>query len=86
MKVGELINYLEDYDEDAEVFIMSQQSWPFENTVSGVVAREEIVHECENEEEGDEPKRDEAGELKPTDVFVLEGRQLRYGTKNAWNR
>ena len=29
MKVNELIEILEDMDPDADVFVMSQQSWPY---------------------------------------------------------
>ena len=39
MKVKELIDLLEEQDPDAEVLIMSQQNWPFENGVYGVTVR-----------------------------------------------
>ena len=73
MRVRELIEILEDCEPDAEVLIMSQSSWPFENSVFGVAVREEFE---DGDEEGDAPGR--------TDVFIVEGDQLRYGTKSAW--
>lgn len=36
MTVSELMRLLEDGDPEAEVRIMSQQSWPFENAIAGV--------------------------------------------------
>ena len=71
MKVRELIAKLEDYDQDARVYIMTQPSWPFENEVAGVIERAEF------EGLGKEGARS-------TDVFVLEGDQVRYGSKKAW--
>ena len=43
MKVSELIELLQDQDPDAEVMIMSQENWPFENAVAGVAVREQDV-------------------------------------------
>ncbi len=79
MKVKELIDILEEQDRDAEVLIMSQQSWPFENAVYGVASREDL-------REGDDD--DEPGATRESgassDVFIVEGQQLRYGSKAAW--
>lgn len=72
MKVIDLIEMLQDYDEDAEVFIMEQPNWPFEYSVIGVISRSEF-------------EKDEEDDKDSNDVFILEGRQLRYGNKNAWN-
>src|SRR5690606_27099311 len=36
MKVRDLIEILEDQDPDAEVLVMSQENWPFENAIAGV--------------------------------------------------
>jgi hypothetical protein len=38
MNVRDLIEMLQDYDEDAEVFIMEQPNWPFEYSVIGVIS------------------------------------------------
>lgn len=97
MRVSDLISILEDYDGDAEVRIMSQPSWPFEYAVTNVVSRPELVdeEECEcecghlphNEDcedmlyEREHPDRDKG----ISDVFIVEGRQICYGDKNAWS-
>ena len=85
MKVSELIELLQDQDPDAEVMIMSQESWPFENAVAGVAVREEFVDDDDEDCEDDE--REEPCYEKGTaanDVFLVEGQQLRYGSKAAW--
>jgi hypothetical protein len=85
MKVRDLIEILEDQDPDAEVLIMSQQSWPFENAVAGVAVREEIVEDDEDldDEEREEPRYEKG--TAANDVFIVEGQQLRYGSKAAWD-
>lgn len=85
MKVSELIEFLEDLDPDAEVFIMSQQNWPFENAVAGVVVREEMIEDDEelSDEEREEPRYEKG--TAANDVFIVEGEQLRYGSKAAWD-
>jgi hypothetical protein len=75
MKVKELIQALESYEPDAEVLMATQPSWPFENRVFGVVSREEMSPDAP-------PPHDGAN----TDVLLLEGTQLRYGSKAAWTR
>jgi hypothetical protein len=86
MTVSELIEILQDMDPSARVLIMSQQTWPFENAVVGVTIREEIMR-ADAEEDGDEDdveiEYDEG--TAATDVFIVEGRQLRYGSKTAWD-
>jgi hypothetical protein len=96
MKVRELIAVLEDLDPEAAVYIMSQPNYPFEHAVSGVALREDFT-ECDDEDEeeaeGEEderpaPTRDRwtarDADLPPSDVFILEGAQLRYGSREAW--
>lgn len=85
MKVSELIEFLEDLDPDAEVFIMSQQSWPFENAVAGVAVREEMIEADEDvdHDEREEPHYERS--TAPNDVFIVEGQQVRYGSKAAWD-
>lgn len=85
MKVRDLIEILEDQDPDAEVLIMSQQSWPFENAIAGVAVREEIVEDDEDldDEEREEPRYEKG--TAASDVFIVEGQQLRYGSKAAWD-
>jgi len=78
--VGELIELLEQYDRDAQVLLMEQPSWPFEYSIRGVVSREEIVNQ-----EPDEDRAELGDGEEINDVFILEGTQLRYGTKKAWD-
>lgn len=86
MTLNDLIeNLLEMRDEqgidgDTEVRLMTQQSWPFENTIYGLVHRDDIGKDDGEGEEGEEEGED-VGEKC---VYILEGRQLGYGTKAAW--
>ena len=77
MKVHELIEALEDMDDpEAQVFIMSQKSWPFEYSIHSVLQRSDF----EGEPAGDIEETDTSS----LDVFIVEGEQLRYGNKDAW--
>jgi len=80
MIVSELIEMLQELDPDANVLIMAQQTWPFENGISNVTTREDMLRSNED----DEDVVYENG-TSATDVFIVEGRQLRYGSKAAWN-
>ncbi len=90
MTVAELIEALQDYDEEAEVRLMTQQNYPFENALQGVTDSEEIRHTCDHEDcdcdldECDDPDCPDCQE-QDTVVFLVEGNQLGYGNKNAWN-
>ena len=81
MTIDELIERLEDYrDElggDTEIRLMTQQNWPFENDVVGLVSTEEIAT-ADNEEDDFDPDNDEF-------VYIVEGRQIKYGDKAAWD-
>lgn len=79
MKVRDLIEELEVMDQDAEVLIMIQENWPFECDLHGVVKREDF------NDEDDEDGGDYGDGLDPSDVFLVQGSQLRYGSKRAWN-
>jgi hypothetical protein len=97
MKVYELREILDDLDSEADVYIMSQESWPFENDVVGVITRGDISsHEVDEDVEADEGVEAEPwtdhdrwaapeSRLPATDVFLVEGRQLRYGSRGAWD-
>ncbi|MEO6044372.1 MAG: hypothetical protein ABIQ47_10680 [Tepidiformaceae bacterium] len=68
--VQELIERLQECDPDAEVRIVSQESWPFENAISGVAVREDFAGEdCDCDHRFSEPHE--------------EGARERYGDKNA---
>jgi len=89
MKVSELIELLEEQDPDAEVLVMIQQSWPFECSLAGVTTREEMLRADRDEDgDGDDDDDDEPRLARGTaksDVFLVEGEQLRYGSKTAWS-
>ena len=80
MTVGELREMLEDYVDDAEVRLMMHQSWPFENGIHGVCRRDEMVDLDEDEDDTNMI----AGEKYST-VFIVEGSQICYGNKAAWD-
>lgn len=91
MTVGELKDILEGYDDELEVRFMSQPNWPFEYSIEGAVSREEMNEDADDEDgEGDEEfEDDEEGkenQNKPKDcLFLVEGQQLGYGSRRAWN-
>ena len=81
MTINELIERLEDYrDEiggDAEVRLMTQQNWPFENTIVGLASGEEINADPEGDDDDDDVEADQV-------LYICEGQQLGYGSKRAW--
>jgi hypothetical protein len=86
MTLNELIERLEEYrdllGEDCEVRLMTQQNWPFENAITGLVSGAEI-----NDAEVDDDDEDvDTGTDVETDavVYIVEGEQLGYGSKRAW--
>ena len=87
MKVHELIEILEELDPEARVYVMSQQSWPFEVAIHGVAVREDFTEADDEEPPAEEHDRWGASEgtLPSSDVFIVEGGQLRYGSKDAWD-
>ena len=89
------MGYLEDCDPDAEVRIMMQENWPFECAIRSVVTRDQLgsdEYDCDrkigerHDEEcmayGEDDDVYEEG-LQANDVFIVEGRQERYGSKRA---
>ena len=82
MTVNELIERLEEYrDElgDVEVRLMTQSHYPFENGIAGLASGQEI----NDGEDSDDPNDD--GNVDDDDVvYIVEGEQLCYGTKRAW--
>lgn len=81
MKVAELMRLLAEQDPNAHVLIMSQANWPFEQAVFGVTVRSEL--EQFDEEDAATAGRRPDGRAA-NDVFIVEGQQLRYGSKAAW--
>lgn len=87
MTVSQLIEILSEFDGDAHVLIGSQPSWPFEYSVAGIAVREDF-------DEADQGGDDDYGTFnlssgdaskRGTDVILLEGSQLAYGSKDMWN-
>ena len=82
MTIDELIARLEDYrDEiggDAEVRLMTQQNWPFENSIYGLASGAEINDYDQDGDDDDDAAEDAV-------LFIVEGQQLGYGTKRAWD-
>ena len=87
MKVRELIQILEELEPEASVYVMSQQSWPFEVAIHGVAVRQDFTEADPGAEPHDDADRwNASGEALPmNDVFIVEGGQLRYGNKDAWD-
>lgn len=81
MTIDELIERLEEYRDElggqSEVRLMTQQNWPFENRIAGLASGEEINDRDEGEDDED----------VDTDqvVYIVEGGQLGYGSKRAWD-
>ena len=84
MTIDELIERLEDYrDEiggDAEVRLMTQSNWPFENDIFGLASGQEI-----NDEADDDDPNDDGDVEADQVVYICEGQQLCYGTKRTWD-
>lgn len=84
MKVRELIELLQKQEQDAEVFMLEQPSWPFEHSIRGITTRRDVL-EHEHYTRGDDDEFDYArDDKKPSDVFIVEGDNVRYGAKAAW--
>jgi len=84
MTVQELKDRLEQFDDDMEVRLMTQENYPFENSITGLCETRDLaseLDECGCEEE-DCP--DCNPEKKKSVVFIVEGRQLGYGNSSAW--
>jgi hypothetical protein len=84
MTVGELIERLEEMDPDAEIRLMTQENYPFENSIAGVTDSEEIIIAAEQDDEFT-PAQDRDRPTQGIVVYIVEGQQLGYGNKAAWN-
>lgn len=70
--IGELAYYAEIFGDDTEVRIAAQQSWPFENEIRGLICSSPYPALSDYERNG-----------VPV-VWLLEGRQIGYFEKQAW--
>ena len=79
MTIDELIQRLEEYRDalggDADVRLMTQSNWPFENEIVGLASGEEINEPDDGEDEDVD---------EDSVVFIVEGQQRCYGSKRAW--
>ncbi|MFA7331985.1 MAG: hypothetical protein WC326_13025 [Candidatus Delongbacteria bacterium] len=98
MLLTDLIARLEELAQehpDAEVRLMTQQSWPFENSLLGLTTKSAITDDEDQQEaerlmgldielEDDEvgPRREPSTD--PEIIYLIEGNQLGYGSKAAW--
>jgi hypothetical protein len=74
VKVRQLIDLLSEYSPEAEVRLAIQPRYPLEAHVAGVVSQSEIrAHSGK-----------ELGDDEPEVVFLLEGAQVGYGSRVAW--
>ncbi len=85
MTVQELIDCLQDFDPETEVRLMTQQQWPFENSIVGLCDSRDLhagPSECGcGEDDCPDCNPDEGEQV----VFIVEGQQHGYGNKNAWH-
>jgi hypothetical protein len=90
MTIDQMIELLEAYrDElggDTEVRLMTQQSYPFENGISGFASSVEMTDEdaCDEDDEDCDDEREVTDGETDTILYIAEGRQIGYGTKAAW--
>jgi hypothetical protein len=91
--VAELVELLEQYDPGTEVRLMEQPSWPFEYSIGGTWAPR-TCPTCHGMADPDhDPAECEvcrADAFEPAGgtgrvVYLVEGQQLAYGTKRAWD-
>lgn len=80
MTVQQLIDLLTDLETpDATVRLMTQQTYPFENAIAGITTLGDFQEFEDEDGEEVEPDAD------PETVYILEGRQIGYGSKAAWD-
>jgi hypothetical protein len=87
MTVKELMETLESCNPDAEVRIATQSSYPFQSSVAGAVDGNLIVEYAMDERPGERVADiigDFNGSVDPDTVYIVEGSQLGYFTKRAW--
>lgn len=85
MTIDALIELLSEYREqhgpDAEVRLMTQENWPFENRIAGVTSGSEMN---EASEEDASEYFDDQDVAEDATVYIVEGGQICYGSKRAW--
>lgn len=87
MNVRELIEMLEDYDQEAEVMLVSQPQWPMAHHLAGLADESEMAGEKKCDEH-DFYNCDECAEEAPNVVWLVEGDQRHddpYGPRAAFD-
>ena len=79
MKVRDLIEFLSEMDDDADVIIVTQPAWPFENRLDGIIQRDQM------EQSSGGGHFDGGRNGSDNDVLLACGRQLRYGPRSIWD-
>lgn len=74
MKVKQLINFLEDFDQDAEVLIVQQPAYPFEYKLKRILVRTDFEFVVPDTCYG----------KQVDDVLIVAGDQVRYGSKKCF--
>lgn len=82
MKVKQLIALLENVNQEANVVLVCQPNWPLEYSLSSVITRDDILENDESDE-GEETELSRGMSLD--DVLLVEGSQLRYGSKKCFD-
>jgi len=77
MNVKELMDILQKQDPNAQVKLISQPNWPLEYDIKGIVTRDDLNDE-------DNHIRSRRPQNTPSDVLIVEGEQIGYGSKAAW--
>jgi len=72
-----LAEYRDEFGPGAEVRLMTQQNWPFENRICGLTSGAEM-HESDVIDEDDNPADND------NVVYIVEGGQICYGNRRAW--
>ena len=84
MNLDTLIEILEEYRDEfggeAEVRLMTQQNWPFENRICGITSGREM-NEADDEDTDEDGGQDVADD---STIYIVEDGQICYGSKRAW--
>ena len=83
--IEELQTLADAFGDETEVRLMTQQSYPFEQSISGIASLEDI-HGYDGGKFKPAPSRgwNDASERPRDVIYLLEGNQLGYGTADAW--
>lgn len=82
MKVCELIEFLSAQDPNAEVCVLNQPHFPIEHSIGAAVVRSDLM-QAAVDSDTEAPMRCVDG-AAPSDIVLVEGRWLRYGSRVAW--